>query len=43
MLAGLIRGARFVPFESRNHLLLEDEPAFVQLVQEIKASTDADR
>jgi len=42
MLAGLIRGARFVQFESRNHLLLENEPAFVQLVQEIKASTDAD-
>jgi len=37
MLAGLISGARFVPFESRNHLLLDNEPAFLQLVQEIEA------
>jgi hypothetical protein len=44
MLAGLSSGARFVPFESRNHLLLESEPAFLQLAQEIEALlADADR
>jgi DNA-binding winged helix-turn-helix (wHTH) protein/pimeloyl-ACP methyl ester carboxylesterase len=44
MLAGLISGARFVPFESRNHLLLENEPAFLQLAQEIESLlADADR
>ncbi len=44
MLAGLISGARFVPFEGRNHLLLESEPAFLQLAQEIEALlADADR
>jgi pimeloyl-ACP methyl ester carboxylesterase/DNA-binding CsgD family transcriptional regulator len=32
-LAGLISGARFVPLESRNHLLLETEPAWQQLVE----------
>jgi pimeloyl-ACP methyl ester carboxylesterase len=36
-LAGLISGARFVPFEGRNHLLLENEPAFLQLAREIEA------
>jgi pimeloyl-ACP methyl ester carboxylesterase/DNA-binding CsgD family transcriptional regulator len=30
--AALIPGARFVPLESRNHILLEDEPAWRQLV-----------
>jgi DNA-binding winged helix-turn-helix (wHTH) protein/pimeloyl-ACP methyl ester carboxylesterase len=44
MLAGLICGARFVPLESRNHLVLEGEPAFLQLVQELDALTaDANR
>jgi pimeloyl-ACP methyl ester carboxylesterase/DNA-binding CsgD family transcriptional regulator len=33
--AGLIPGARFVPLESRNHLLLDTEPAWQQLVEAI--------
>lgn len=31
--AGLIPGARFVPIESRNHVLLETEPAWRQFVE----------
>jgi pimeloyl-ACP methyl ester carboxylesterase/DNA-binding SARP family transcriptional activator len=31
-----IRGARFVPLESRNHILLENEPAFAQFLDEVK-------
>lgn len=31
--AGLIPGARFVPLESGNHVLLETEPAWQQLVE----------
>lgn len=31
--AGLIPGARFVPLESRNHLLLDTEPAWQQFVE----------
>ncbi len=31
--AGLIPGARFVPLESRNHVLLDTEPAWQQLVE----------
>jgi DNA-binding NarL/FixJ family response regulator len=31
MVAGLIAGARFVPLEGRNHVLLEGEPAFTQM------------
>jgi pimeloyl-ACP methyl ester carboxylesterase len=34
--AGIPR-ARFVPLPSRNHLILEDEPAFPRLLQEIRA------
>src|SRR6185436_9987729 len=34
-LAGLIPGARFVPLESRNHVLLESEPAWQQFVDEL--------
>jgi pimeloyl-ACP methyl ester carboxylesterase len=36
MAAG-IPGARFVPLESRNHLIMEDEPAFGRLLEELKA------
>jgi class 3 adenylate cyclase/pimeloyl-ACP methyl ester carboxylesterase len=36
-LAGGIPGARFVPLASRNHLILEDEPAFPRFLQEIRA------
>jgi pimeloyl-ACP methyl ester carboxylesterase len=35
-LAAGIPGARFVPLASRNHLILEDEPAFARFVQEIR-------
>jgi pimeloyl-ACP methyl ester carboxylesterase/DNA-binding CsgD family transcriptional regulator len=36
-LAALIPGARFVPLESRNHLLVEGELAWNQLVEELEA------
>ena len=36
MAAG-ISGARFVPLESRNHLVLENEPAFERFIEEIRA------
>ena len=36
-IAGLIPGARFVPLESPNHILLEHEPAWRLLVEEIHA------
>jgi Tol biopolymer transport system component/pimeloyl-ACP methyl ester carboxylesterase len=36
MLAGLIPGARFVPLEGRNHLLLESEPAWAKFVTEVR-------
>jgi class 3 adenylate cyclase/pimeloyl-ACP methyl ester carboxylesterase len=36
-LAGGIPGARFVPLASRNHLILEDEPAFPRFLEEIAA------
>ncbi|HSF21139.1 MAG TPA: alpha/beta fold hydrolase [Burkholderiales bacterium] len=35
VLAGLIPGARFVPLESENHLLLADEPALRRLLDAI--------
>jgi pimeloyl-ACP methyl ester carboxylesterase len=31
-----IRDARFVPLESRNHILLESEPAFAQFLDELR-------
>jgi pimeloyl-ACP methyl ester carboxylesterase/DNA-binding CsgD family transcriptional regulator len=37
LLAKLISGARFVPLESRNHILLEDEPAWDRFLSEINA------
>jgi len=36
-MAAAIPGARFVPLESRNHLILEDEPAFGRLLDELKS------
>jgi pimeloyl-ACP methyl ester carboxylesterase/DNA-binding CsgD family transcriptional regulator len=36
-LAALIPGARFVPLESRNHVLLESEPAWQDFLAEIRA------
>jgi class 3 adenylate cyclase/pimeloyl-ACP methyl ester carboxylesterase len=35
-LAASIAGARFVPLPSRNHLILEGEPAFPKFLQEIR-------
>lgn len=35
-LAAGIPGARFIPLASRNHLILEDEPAFHTFLQEIR-------
>ncbi|HET6469654.1 MAG TPA: alpha/beta fold hydrolase, partial [Geminicoccaceae bacterium] len=34
-LAAGIPGARFVPLQSRNHLILEDEPAFARFLEEL--------
>jgi DNA-binding CsgD family transcriptional regulator len=39
--ASLIPGARFVPLDSRNHVLLEQEPAFAHCFGEIRAFLDA--
>ena len=36
-LAAGIPGARFVPLESQNHLILESEPAFARFLDEIRA------
>ena len=36
-LAALIPGARFVPLDSRNHVLLETEPAWGRFVDEVRA------
>jgi len=36
-LAGLIPGARFVPLDSRNHILLEQEPAWKHFIAELDA------
>jgi pimeloyl-ACP methyl ester carboxylesterase/DNA-binding CsgD family transcriptional regulator len=35
--AGLIPGARFVPLDSRNHVLLEGEPAWRHWLEEVRA------
>lgn len=35
-LAALIRGARFVPLDSRNHVLLEHEPAWARFLEEVR-------
>jgi pimeloyl-ACP methyl ester carboxylesterase/DNA-binding CsgD family transcriptional regulator len=39
-LATLIPSARFVPLESRNHVLLADEPAWPQFLREVRAFVD---
>jgi pimeloyl-ACP methyl ester carboxylesterase len=43
MLAAHIPGARFVLLESRNHVLLENEPAWAHFVEEVRAFLAADR
>jgi DNA-binding NarL/FixJ family response regulator len=35
LIAGLIPGARFVPLEGRNHVLLETEPAWQDFLREV--------
>lgn len=35
LLATLVPGARFIPLEGRNHILLEDEPAWSQFCSEV--------
>jgi pimeloyl-ACP methyl ester carboxylesterase/DNA-binding CsgD family transcriptional regulator len=37
LLASLIPGARLIPLESNNHVLLEHEPAFRQFFEEVRA------
>ena len=37
LVASLIPGARFVPFESRNHILLESEPGYRRWFEEVHA------
>lgn len=39
-MAAMIPGARFVALEGRNHLILEDEPAWPRFLQELKAFLD---
>ena len=41
-LAAHIPGARFVPLESRNHVLLETEPAWARFVEEVRAFLGSD-
>jgi class 3 adenylate cyclase/pimeloyl-ACP methyl ester carboxylesterase len=41
MAAG-IPGARFVPLESQNHVILEGEPAFARLLEEISSFVNTD-
>lgn len=36
LLAGSIPGARFVPLEGRNHLLLEGDPSWAKFVKEVR-------
>ena len=42
-LAAMIPGARFVPLESKNHILLEHEPAYARLFEELHAFLPGDR
>lgn len=42
-LASSIRGARLVPLESQNHILLHDEPAWAVFVEEVERFLVADR
>lgn len=42
ILASEIPGARFVPLESRNHVLLESEPAWERMLEEMRAFLGAE-
>ncbi len=35
-MASMIPGARFVALEGRNHLILEDEPAWPRFLEEVR-------
>ncbi len=37
LIASLVPGARFVPLESRNHVLLANEPAWLRFLAEVRA------
>ena len=39
-LAGLIPDSTFVPLDSRNHILVESEPAWARFVEEVRAFVD---
>jgi pimeloyl-ACP methyl ester carboxylesterase/DNA-binding CsgD family transcriptional regulator len=41
--SGLIPGARLVPMDSRNHILLSDEPAWATFIAEVRAFLEPDR
>jgi class 3 adenylate cyclase/pimeloyl-ACP methyl ester carboxylesterase len=41
-MAAMIPGARFVPLEGRNHLILEDEPAWPRFLQEVREFLESD-
>ena len=41
-IASRIHGSRFVPLESRNHVLLEEEPACTRFVQEVRSFLQED-
>jgi pimeloyl-ACP methyl ester carboxylesterase/DNA-binding CsgD family transcriptional regulator len=43
LIASAIPGARFVPLDSRNHVLLESEPAWPRFWQEVRAFLGAGR
>ena len=42
-IAAIIPGARFVALEGRNHLILEDEPAWPRFIEEVEAFVAEDR
>jgi pimeloyl-ACP methyl ester carboxylesterase/DNA-binding CsgD family transcriptional regulator len=42
LIAGLIRHARFIPLDSRNHILLEHEPAWERFLTEVRNFIDLD-
>lgn len=43
LIAASIPGARFVPLEGRNHLLLESEPAWATFIMEVRRFLGADQ
>jgi pimeloyl-ACP methyl ester carboxylesterase/DNA-binding CsgD family transcriptional regulator len=43
LIASLVPGARFVPLTSRNHILLEHEPAWQRWLEEVRAFVPARR